>query len=31
MVEYEKLVDHRRVGEEIKIRNKNDETESIKP
>ena len=30
MVEYEKLVDHRRVGEEIKIRNKNGETESIK-
>ena len=30
MVKYEKPVDHRRVGEEVKIRNKNGETESVK-
>ena len=30
MVKYEKLVDHRRVSEEVKIRNKNGETESVK-
>ena len=30
MVKYEKPVDHRRVGEEVKISNKNGETESVK-
>ena len=30
MVKYEKPVDHRRVSEEVKIRNKNGETESVK-